>query len=91
MTKMDQGDLCICAHTFEEHFGGDCSRVNCRCQQFVLIDFGPALFAALKNLLPYLPDRNEALNYAATNEGRASSFHVAALHARELIRRIQNP
>jgi hypothetical protein len=45
---MDQSDICLCLHTREEHLGGNCARVNCRCKQFVLVDFGPALLAALK-------------------------------------------
>lgn len=49
---MDQGDLCLCVHTREEHFGRTCSRVNCRCKQFVLIDFAPALFYLLTSIVP---------------------------------------
>lgn len=87
---MDQGDLCICLHTREEHFGGNCSRVNCSCKQFALIDFAPALLAALESVLPYLPDANDAKNYAATNEGRAGEIHVVSIRARELLYRIKN-
>lgn len=45
---MNNADICLCIHTREEHFKGNCSRVNCQCKKFVLIDFGPALLAALK-------------------------------------------
>lgn len=87
---MHPADICLCGHSREEHFGHDCSRVNCHCKQFALIDFGPALLSVLESLLPFLPDRNDALDYAATNHGRASTFQVAALHARELVYRIKN-
>jgi hypothetical protein len=90
MTNMDPGDICFCCHTREEHFGHDCSRVNCRCKQFAVIDYAPALLVILEELLPYLPDTNDAKDYAATNEGRASSFQVAAIRARELVHRIKN-
>jgi hypothetical protein len=92
---MNPDELCICGHTLEVHFGHDCSRLYlsgqpCPCKQFVLGDFGVELFEVLKALLPYLPDRNDALDYAATNDGRASNFQVAALRARELFSRIQS-
>lgn len=45
------------------------------------------LLAAIEALLPYLPDRNDAKDYAATNEGRASSFQVAAIKLREVYNR----
>jgi hypothetical protein len=87
---MNLGDLCLCLHTREEHFEGDCSRVNCRCKQFALVDFAPALLLALEQLLPHLPDANDAKDYAATNEGRAGQIHVVSIRARELVHRIKN-
>jgi hypothetical protein len=45
------------------------------------------LLAAIETVLPYLPDRNDAKDYAATNEGRASSFQVAAIKLREVYAR----
>ncbi len=41
------------------------------------------LLRAIEGVLEFLPDRNDAKNYAATNEGRASSFQVAAIKLRE--------
>jgi hypothetical protein len=87
---MNPGDLCICGHTREVHFGHECSVVNCRCKQFVLIDLAVELFDSLEAVLPYLPDQNDAKNYAAGNEGRASSFQVAAIRARKLVWRAKN-
>lgn len=55
---MDQGDICFCGHIREEHFGHDCSRVDCHCKQFVLIDVAPAVLAALKKAVHRL-DRIE--------------------------------
>jgi hypothetical protein len=52
------GDLCICGHTREIHFGRECSvvagmfsgrrRTDCPCKQFVE--------GGLEAVLPYLPD-----------------------------------
>jgi hypothetical protein len=42
------------------------------------------MLAAIEAVLPYLPDRNDAKDYASTNEGRASSFQVAAIKLREV-------
>ena len=36
------------------------------------------LLVACKLMFPYLPTRDETLNYAAGNEGRATDWHVAA-------------
>jgi hypothetical protein len=87
---MDNADICLCIHTREEHFGANCSRVNCKCKQFALIDFAPALLSALEELLPHLPDANDAKDYAATNQGRAAQIHVVSIRARELVHRIKN-
>ena len=98
-------DLCICGHSREDHFEHECSIVgensviyrrglgrgiDCTCKQFVEGGHAVNIFEALKALLSYLPDRNDALNYAATNEGRASSFQVAAIQAREVFQRAVN-
>jgi hypothetical protein len=48
------------------------------------------VLVAAEKLLPYLPDRNDALNYAATNEGRASSYQVAALDLRTAANNVRN-
>lgn len=53
----------------------------------VLAEAQTELLAAIEAVLPHIPDRNDALNYAATNEGRASSFQVAALKLREVYAR----
>lgn len=45
------------------------------------------MLEALEELLPYLPDSNDAKNSAAENEGRAAHWHVVALQAREAIRK----
>ena len=92
---MNLDELCICGDTYEVHFGGECTRIGrtgkpCECKQFVSCDLALPMFEALKALLPYLPDRNDALDYAATNDGRASSFQVAALRVRALFGRIQS-
>lgn len=47
------------------------------------------LLKAIDDLMPYLPDRNDALNYAATNDGQASQFQVAALKLREVYNRVR--
>ena len=102
---MNPGDLCICGHTREIHFGAECSivagqhtvlggrfraRQDCPCKQFVELGLAVELFQALEAVLPYLPDQNDAKDYAATNDGRAGSIHVASIRARELIHRAKN-
>jgi hypothetical protein len=87
---MDQGDICICGDTREVHVGGRCWRVGCNCKQFVVLDLGPELFEALEAVLPFLPDRYDARDYAATNDGRAGQIHVVSIRARELIHRAKN-
>lgn len=47
---MHPGDLCICGHTREVHFGHDCSRVNCHCKDFALLDAAVDIYEALKAL-----------------------------------------
>jgi len=42
------------------------------------------LLKSVEAVLPYLPDTNDAKNYASLNEGRASSFQVAAIRLREV-------
>ena len=56
------------------------------CANVHLIAAAPVLLKALEELLPYLPDRNDALNYAATNEGRVGDIHVAVSRACDAIR-----
>lgn len=41
---------------------------------------------ALKRIEPYLPSVEEMLNYASSNEGKASGYHIAA----ECVRRAQS-
>lgn len=60
--------------------GEDESDANAR-----LIAAAPALYEALKALLPYLTDKTQLLDYASLNEGRASGFDVASVKAREAI------
>lgn len=95
---MNPGELCICGHTFEEHFGHDCSRLYlsgapCPCKQFVICELAVPMFEAMKALLPYLPDRIDELSHAAnSDESRASNFRnfqVAAARVRELFGRIE--
>jgi hypothetical protein len=45
---MDPGDICICTHTHEVHFGNECSKVGCQCKQFVVIDLALAMWQELK-------------------------------------------
>jgi hypothetical protein len=47
-------ELCICGHTSEIHFGHNCSRVGCSCQQFAICDSAVGIFEALKASLPIL-------------------------------------
>jgi hypothetical protein len=51
---MNHGDLCICTHTREIHFGRECSKVGCRCRRFVVLDLAVELFEALNNAVPFL-------------------------------------
>jgi hypothetical protein len=53
----------------------------------ILAEAQTELLAAIETVLPYLPDRNDAKDYAATNDGRASSFQVAAIKLREVYSR----
>jgi len=50
-----------------------------------LMAAAPDLLAALRALEPYLATRQEMLNYASLNEGRASPFDIASVLAREAI------
>lgn len=45
---MNADDLCICTHTHEVHFDGNCSAPNCPCKEFALIDAGLDIYEALK-------------------------------------------
>ena len=47
---MSPGDICICTHTREVHFGHDCSAVNCPCRQFVECGCGVELFESLRQI-----------------------------------------
>jgi hypothetical protein len=62
---MNPGDLCICGHTREIHFGAECSIVagqhtvlgghfragqDCPCKQFVELGLAVEVFQALKEL-----------------------------------------
>lgn len=48
------------------------------------------LLEASEKVLPYLPDTNDAKNYAATNDGRASNFQVAAIQLRIVAQEAKN-
>lgn len=45
----------------------------------------PDILAACEQMLPYLSNQNELLNYAATNDGRASGFDSASVAIRRAI------
>lgn len=45
---MNPGDLCICGHTREVHFGHECSKVDCNCKQFVECGLAVPIFQALQ-------------------------------------------
>lgn len=45
---MNPDNLCLCGHTYEVHFGADCSKVRCPCREFALLDAGIDLFEAAK-------------------------------------------
>lgn len=53
----------------------------------ILAEAQTELLAAVEDVLPYLPDLNDAKNYASLNEGRASSFQVAAIKLRQVYSR----
>jgi hypothetical protein len=53
---MNQGDLCLCGHTREVHFGSECSRVGCPCKEFALVDAAVEIFEALKELTSAVED-----------------------------------
>jgi hypothetical protein len=53
----------------------------------VLAEAQVEMLTAIEAVLPYLPDANDAKNYASTNEGRASNFQVAAIKLREVFSR----
>jgi hypothetical protein len=48
--NLNPGDLCLCGHTHEAHFGHECSKVGCPCEQFALIDAGVEMFKALEGM-----------------------------------------
>jgi hypothetical protein len=48
------------------------------------------LVSACRAMLPYLPDQAQLLDYAATNDGRASGYDVAAMKIREALRRCES-
>lgn len=48
---MNPDELCCCGHTHEVHFGANCSKAGCSCEQFVWIDAGHDLLKALELLM----------------------------------------
>jgi hypothetical protein len=53
-------EICICGHTYDEHFGRECSvvagtrpwiKTDCPCKQFVICDLGLPIFEALQYLV----------------------------------------
>lgn len=89
---MNPNELCICTHPLLDHSANGCSArfhtgTQCPCKEFAMLDAGVDIYEALKALLPYLPDRNDALNYAATNDGRVGNIHVAVQRAYDAIRK----
>jgi hypothetical protein len=62
---MDEGDICICGHIHDVHFWGPCSTVNCRCEQFVLLDLAIDLFKALKQIASHPIGYGETFNGSA--------------------------
>lgn len=48
---MHLANICLCNHTREVHFGGSCSKLDCRCKEFAVIDAGLDVFEALKELV----------------------------------------
>jgi hypothetical protein len=52
---MNPDELCICSHTYEVHFGHDCSAIfhngtPCPCKQFVLCSLAVEMFEVLKKI-----------------------------------------
>lgn len=45
------GELCCCGHTYEVHFGSNCSKQGCSCERFVWIEAGPELLEALERMV----------------------------------------
>jgi hypothetical protein len=56
---MNPGDLCLCGHTREVHFGRECSRVGCRCKEFAICDAAVDMFEALKVFVKYMEHAGE--------------------------------
>lgn len=86
---MNNADICLCIHTREEHFGGNCSRVNCKCKRFVLIDFAPAILEACEELVSAVRDglrRHNAGDWAAIR----SNMIAATLGQAEAVLRKAN-
>ena len=63
---MNPGDLCICGHTRELHFGHECTIVavsdlsftkgDCPCKQFVELGLAVPIFQALAELVAAVHD-----------------------------------
>jgi hypothetical protein len=66
----------------------DLSRLTAQ-HVLALLDMRAELLAACKLMLPYLPTRQDMLNYAATNEGNAGGYSVAAEAIRAAIARAE--
>lgn len=80
--QVSDSDVCVAQmpHWHDEHRNE--LQANAR-----LIAAAPEILEALEALLPFLPDRNAALNYAATNDGRVGASYVAVDQARAIIRK----
>lgn len=48
----------------------------------------PELYDACLAMLPYLPTPTDLLNYAATNDGQASGYDVAAMKIRRALDKV---
>lgn len=45
---MNNDELCCCGHTYEVHFGLNCSRQGCSCERFIWIDAGADLLEEIE-------------------------------------------
>ena len=88
-----QTDVCVCGHTRAAHWedAPGCANGDCLCEEFENVDpltaAAPELLEALVGVLHYLPDHNDALNYAAGNEGRVGKIHLDVRRAYDAIRK----
>src|SRR4051794_26239007 len=68
--RRNPDEICICGHTYEVHFGHECSRLfldgsPCPCKQFVLGGLAVEIFEALKKISAHPVGYGETFNGSA--------------------------